>query len=141
MLLDAKGEYPNVVYAREKGLWSSVDEARADFEVMRRYGQEASVSTPGDRLGCLFEDVWKIETRIASTLIRILENRYGSEWWQERIFPQLSLEQKRRLTSIKDDIEALNEIRKTLFHPARFGSFDENDYEHARKVRTMLWDE
>ncbi len=34
----------------------------------------------------------------------------------------------------------MNEIRKVLFHPARFSAFNEDDYEYAREVRTKLWD-
>jgi hypothetical protein len=180
MLAIANGESPNSSWIHEGALWSNLSEARADFEVVRRYGQEPSTSTPGDRLGYLFEDVWRVETRIASCLVRALSERYGPEWWQEAVVPCLSEQKKIQLKSFSDvylldlmklskhfwtyvgrflgfyatapmkqfekDIEALNEIRKTLFHPARsiaegFSSFDEDDYDFARQVRKRLWDE
>ena len=170
-----KGEDPNDLWIRHNSLWSSLAEVRADFEVVRKYGEEPSGSSPGDRLGYLFEDIWKIETRMASCLSRALSARYGPDWWQKIATPRLSEDQKNRLTSIqdvtlldlmklsrlfwddvnsslgqyastpfskfKDDIETLNKIRNALFHPARFSSFHEDDYEYARKVRAKLLDE
>lgn len=122
----SKGEGPGNVWLRYEELWADVAEVRADFEVVRKYGEEASTSAPGDRLGYLFEDVWRIETRIASCLIRVLTETYGSEWWQQEVFPRLSEEQKKRLMSIQD---------VTLLDLMKLGKLFWTDVSSPRPVR------